>query len=87
MSNFKIGDVVYCTKGDWTNDKGVSYFNPPKVGEEVAVLGVRVYKGHQLLQLSGQPKNVFYPAKHFDRPSYLLFNATERSLTQIAANV
>lgn len=69
---FKVGDIVFCTKTEWSNDKGISLFNPPRAGHLVIVDGVRMHKGQQLLQLRGQPLSVYYPAKHF-RPQHCLF--------------
>ena len=69
---FKIGQIVYCTKSDWINGNNVTLFNPPKSGDMCVVQDTRVYEGRLLLRFRGQPKQLYYPAKHF-RPQRCLF--------------
>lgn len=79
---YKVGDILYCTKGDWVNGNNITLFNPPKQGEEVVVHGVKKYKGRELLQLNNQPANVYYPAKHFKPRHFLFANEVLEGLTK-----
>nr|WP_299385549.1 hypothetical protein [Allomuricauda sp.] len=72
MAKFKIGDQVYCTRGDWLNGNGITNFRTPEKNEVLTVRDIHVHKGQLLLNFLRYHPHVYYPAKYF-KPKYYPF--------------